>query len=403
METNAERVIFVHAHPDDETITTGGTIATLVDRGARVTVVTCTRGELGEVIPIDLKHLEGDSERLASERESELAKALTILGVVDHRFLGMAGARRVGLAERQYTDSGMQWGANGAEPAAVIAAESFCAADFGEVAADLATVIDRVRPNAVISYDATGGYGHPDHIRAHQVARRAAEVMGVPFFEISRPPVGGDASSGTAAANFSVDVRAVLPRTREALRAHRTQVTVDGDSFALSSGPARPIALVETFTRLRPERIGAPPPAAWIDQSRPVKIFGCVAALLVGVLVGGICVVDHQFAPIIAGSPRPIGIVVAMLVIIALLVGVRIVFTGRAVVGFLGIGLLGTIALFSAESAGGSVLIRANPAGYLLTYGPLVMTIIVLAWPKVATLSRAKLAVEPELKGSTRT
>lgn len=392
MESNAERVIFVHAHPDDETITTGGTIATLVDRGAAVTIVTCTRGELGEVIPIDLKHLEGDSERLASQREGELAQALSILGVVDHRFLGMAGARRVGLAERHYTDSGMQWGPNGAEPAAVLAAESFCAADFGEAAADLATVIDLVRPHAVISYDHSGGYGHPDHVRAHQIARRAAEVMGVAFFEISRPTVDAE-EPATDAAGFTVDVRAVLSRTREALRAHRTQVTVDGDSFALSSGPSRPIALAETFRRVLPDRVGAPPPVAWIDQPRPVKIVGSVAALAAGALVGGICVVDHQFAPIIAGSPRPIGIVIALSVMVALLVGVRIVFTGRAVVGALALGLLGTIALFSTESSGGSILIPANLPGYLLIYVPPVLAIIVLAWPKVGRSARDKLVL----------
>ena len=398
MEPNIERVIFVHAHPDDETITTGGTIATLIDRGAAVTVVTCTRGELGEVIPIELKHLEGDGERLAAEREIELANALAILGVKDHRFLGDATARRAGLTARHYLDSGMKWGPHGAEPAASLSSESFCAADFGEAAADLATVIDEVKPDAIVSYDETGGYGHPDHIRAHLIARRAAEVMGVPFYAVDAP--------GSAEAHSStrvVEVNAVHSRIRDALRAHRTQITVDGDTFALSSGPARPIPAVESFTRLLPRRAGGSDPVAWNDQPRSVQIFGWAIALVVGVIVGGISVVNHQFAPIVFGVPVPVGIGVALLVIIAMLVGTRLAFPGRAVVGFLAVGLLATIALFSTESRGGSVLIPANPAGYLLTYGPLIMTVLVLAWPKVGTFSRDRLGSRPELKGTTTT
>ena len=88
-----ERVLFVHAHPDDESITTGGTMALLVERGSQVTLVTCTRGERGEVIPADLAGLEGDGAALATVRTEELATALAALGVVDHRFLGGPGAR----------------------------------------------------------------------------------------------------------------------------------------------------------------------------------------------------------------------------------------------------------------------------------------------------------------------
>src|SRR3712207_5287908 len=110
-----ERVLFVHAHPDDESISTGGTIATLVDRGAAVTVLTCTRGERGEVIPPELAHFEGSPD-LVPIREEELRKALRELGVVDGRFLGAPNARRPGLPERSYLDSGMRWGADGPEP-----------------------------------------------------------------------------------------------------------------------------------------------------------------------------------------------------------------------------------------------------------------------------------------------
>src|SRR3984957_1317473 len=110
----AERVLFVHAHPDDETLETGGTIAALVDRGAKVTVLTCTRGERGEIIPDDLRPALESKAAMAKLREAELAAAMKILGVTDHRYLGDRNARWSGAADRVYVDSGMSWGKPGA-------------------------------------------------------------------------------------------------------------------------------------------------------------------------------------------------------------------------------------------------------------------------------------------------
>lgn len=383
-----ERVLFVHAHPDDESITTGGTIATLVERGAAVTVVTCTRGELGEVIPADLAGLEGRG--LAEVRERELAAAMAALGVTDHRYLGEATARRAGLAPRRYTDSGMRWGVNGAEATEAIADDSLCAADFGEVAADLATVIDAVKPEAVVSYDANGGYGHPDHVRAHEAARRAAEVMGVPFWTVDTDP---------AQSTLRVDVSALLSRKSDALRAHRTQVVVEGDRFSLSSGPSRPIAPVEGFTRLRPLDSPAVP---WEEQGLRMHLLTALLALVVGAAIGGIAVVNHQFAPLILGVPVPVGIVLTLTIVSALLVGLRIVFPGRLVAGAAAVGLLVVVGLLSVASTGGSVLVPANPAGYVLTYGPVAIAVLVLAWPKSGTFSRDRLVRRPEPKGPSQ-
>jgi N-acetyl-1-D-myo-inositol-2-amino-2-deoxy-alpha-D-glucopyranoside deacetylase len=382
VQSTNERVLFVHAHPDDESITTGGTIATLIDRGASVTVLTCTRGELGEVIPADLKHLEGAGELLAAERTTELERAMAALGVTDHRFLGAANARWRDLEPRRYTDSGMVWGATGPEPLASLTDDSFCGAEFGEVAADLAAVIDLVRPSAVISYDEGGGYGHPDHIRAHQAARHAAAVMAVPFFVVDQDP---------ARSTLRVDVRPVLSRKRDALRAHRTQVVVEGDRFALSSGPSRPIAAVEGFTR----RLETGPSAVpWKDQGFGVHIMTYLLAVVVGAVIGGISVVNHQFSPSIGGRAIPVGITVVLLIVAALLAGLRMVFPGRLVVGCAAAGLLGVITLLSLASDGGSVLVPANGPGYFLTYGPLALTVIALAWPAAGTFSRDRLVAK---------
>ncbi len=383
-----ERILFVHAHPDDESITTGGTIAVLVDRGAEVTVVTCTRGELGEVIPGDLEELAGDRDRLAEVRTRELATALAELGVSDHRFLGDPTARLAGRAPRRYTDSGMRWGDDGVEPAASLAPDALCAADFGEVAADLASVIEAVRPGAVVSYDEHGGYGHPDHVRAHDTAKRAADVMGVPFWTVD----ADDADS-----SLRVDVSPVLERKTRALAAHRTQIVVEGDRYRLSSGPSRAIALTEGFT---PVASAAPGDVPWSQQGFRVKLLAWVLAGIVGACLGGITVVNHQFAPPVVGIAFPVGIIVSLLLIVALLAGLRIVFDGRMVAGCFAVGLLGTIALLSLRSTGGSVLVPGNAAGYALTYGSLFLTVVVLAWPKPGTFSRDRLGYRPESKGS---
>lgn len=384
----SEHVLFVHAHPDDETITTGGTIAALLDRGATVTVLTCTRGELGEVIPADIKQLEGDGAALAVQRTGELEAAMATLGVIDHRFLGDPGARLAGLTPRRYTDSGMRWGTHGAEPLPNIAADALCAADFGEVAADIATVIDEVRPDAVVSYAADGGYGHPDHVFAHAAARRAADVFSVPFFAIADP---GSAEEG-------VDIAAQFDRKREALRAYRSQVSVDGDTFALSSGPARPIARVERFRRIDPDERDS---VDWKDQGLGTHLITYLLALVVGLALGGIATVNHQLEAQLFGTTVPYGIVAALGLIAVYCAGLRLVFPGRFAAGAGVVGVLVAIGTLSLAGGGTSVVVPANPSGYALTYGSVVIALITLAWPASGWFSRDKIGRTAEPKGKT--
>lgn len=390
-------MLFVHAHPDDESITTGGTIATLLDRGAEVTVLTCTRGERGEVIPEELHALEGDFAALAARRTDELAAAMAALGVTDHRMLGEPGARLAGTEPRRYIDSGMRWGSEGAEALDESDDGSLTSAPFGEVAADIASVIETVRPTAVVSYDSRGGYGHPDHIRAAEAAKRAAEIMGVPFFEVDAEP--------SPAATIVVDVTAALDRKTEALRAHRTQVTVDAGTFALSSGPARPIAALESFTRVRPKGPKGDPEAGksvpWKDQGIGMHVFAAIVAGVVGLALGAIITVNHQFSLPVLGVDVPLGIVVSLLLVAALLVGLRLVFGERLAALVAGIGIVASIAVLSLSGGGGSVLVPANPSGYLLTYGPVVIAFLVLGWPSSVRIVDGKIVVKPDPKGNS--
>ncbi len=155
-------LLLVHAHPDDESIHTGATVARYAAEGVPVTLVTCTLGELGEIIPADLGMLTADREdRLGQYRIGELAAACAALGVTDHRFLGGPG---------RWRDSGMMGLPSNADP------RCFWQADLDEAATELLAVIREVRPRVVISYDDNGFYGHPDHIQAHRVTRRACQL-----------------------------------------------------------------------------------------------------------------------------------------------------------------------------------------------------------------------------------
>jgi N-acetyl-1-D-myo-inositol-2-amino-2-deoxy-alpha-D-glucopyranoside deacetylase len=367
-------VLFVHAHPDDETIVTGGTIAKLVDSGAAVTVLTCTRGERGEVIPPELKHLEGKRAELAEFRSGELAEAMRILGVADHRFLGSEGARWAKRPARRYLDSGMRWGEHGALPLPDLERESLCAADPEEVAADVAAVIADTAADAVVSYDETGGYGHPDHIRAHLASRQAAQAMGVPFFTIERP-------DSPRPDTISVDVTAQLERKTEALRAYPTQITVTADRYALSSGPDRPIAAVECFRRM-----GEGPRAArvaWHDQGLARKSAGSVLALLTGVVVGALATVNHQVSVVWFGVQVPFGVVASLGLVTALLLGLRLFFGTRLMPALAALGLLAALGTLSLAGVGGSVLVPANPLGWVWTFGAPLIALVVLGWPRL--------------------
>ena len=172
-EIPARRLLLVHAHPDDESIATGATMAKYVAEGAHVTLVTCTLGEEGEILVPDLEHLASHAEDgLGEHRIGELAEAMRALGVIDHRFLGGPG---------HYRDSGMVWGEDGgATVGDNVRDDTFWRADLREAADLLVEVIREVRPQVLVTYNEYGGYGHPDHIQAHRAATYATALAAVP-------------------------------------------------------------------------------------------------------------------------------------------------------------------------------------------------------------------------------
>ena len=228
------RLLLVHAHPDDESIYTGATMARYAAEGVRVTLVTCTLGELGEIIPPSLAYLAADQEdRLGQYRIGELAAACAALGVTDHRFLGGPG---------RWRDSGMM-GTEGNDDL-----RCFWRADVDQAAGALLDVIGEVRPQVVVTYDAAGAYGHPDHIQAHRVAWRACELASPdgPAKFYATAALG----SGPGRVTTEIDADAWFGRKLDAMRAHATQITVDPPFFALSDGVRRRASGTEYYTLL---------------------------------------------------------------------------------------------------------------------------------------------------------
>ncbi|GJF15830.1 1D-myo-inositol 2-acetamido-2-deoxy-alpha-D-glucopyranoside deacetylase [Mycolicibacterium cyprinidarum] len=261
MET--ARLLFVHAHPDDETLTTGATIAHYAAGGAQVQVVTCTLGEEGEVIGERWAQLAVDhADQLGGYRIGELTAALAALGVDRPRFLGGAG---------RWRDSGMV----GTPPRPQ--QQRFVDGNFDEQVDALGAVIAELRPHVVVTYDPSGGYGHPDHVHVHRVTTAAvtaadwrvpklywtvtsasamaaglATLTGLPE-EWTREPDDhfsfGSAGFADDAIDAAVEVPECLPAKVAALRAHQTQVSVspDGRAFALSNDVALPIDACEYY------------------------------------------------------------------------------------------------------------------------------------------------------------
>jgi N-acetyl-1-D-myo-inositol-2-amino-2-deoxy-alpha-D-glucopyranoside deacetylase len=247
--------------------------------------VTCTLGEQGEVIPAELRHLHGAA--LGAHRADELASALRALGVSDHRLL--AGGR--------WHDSGMAWLATGiAGAAATPPPGAFAHADPLEATEALAAILRELRPQVVLTYDPHGGYGHPDHVKANEITTAATQLVTSErgpdsyqpaMFWVRQPrswalaerselarralPAGmsrpdPDAAYPPAVVDDAVVTTVVdgsdyLAQVRGALQAHRTQVRVEGDVYALSNDEAHLLSGRNAF-----QQVGVEPGRPWTDD-----------------------------------------------------------------------------------------------------------------------------------------
>jgi N-acetyl-1-D-myo-inositol-2-amino-2-deoxy-alpha-D-glucopyranoside deacetylase len=292
----ARRLLLVHAHPDDETIGSGATMARYLAEGVHVTLVTCTSGEEGEVLVSDLAHLASDqTDELGAHRRDELARAMAQLGVTDHRLLGGPG---------RYRDSGMVGTPPNERP------DSFWQTDLKTTADDLVPIIREIRPQVLVTYDDFGGYGHPDHIKAHRTAMYAAALAATPSYrpefgaawEIEKiywtalpkswvqrgidalVAAGGTGFFGVESADdlpfiiddeyvsTVVDGKAFVDKKVAALREHATQIDDTGPFFAMSEHLG-PEALGVEFYRISK---GNTVPDSSDDDGRETDLFAGV-------------------------------------------------------------------------------------------------------------------------------
>ncbi len=284
------RYLFVHAHPDDETLATGVALAHLARAGHDVHVLTCTLGEEGEVIPPRLRHLAADADdTLGPYRRGELRAAMARLGVQE-RVLGEDPATRRGSS---YRDSGMADTPANADP------RSWVAAPQDEAVGAVRAHIEALAPDVVVTYDEHGGYLHPDHVTTHRRTRAAVAqlppqrrpalyVVLVPADEaaadrewladrlptgVPTPLPGADGAAGPAptltllgaddpyppsvvdpdlVTHEIVGDDADLAVRDAALREHETQVTVYADCYALSNDVAARLARADRFALMDP-------------------------------------------------------------------------------------------------------------------------------------------------------
>lgn len=276
MANDTVNVLFTHAHPDDESCSTGGAIARLIGEGHRVTVVTSTQGEQGRIAVPELQHLHVDEDdALGPERARELDGAVHALALSDHRYLGGPG---------RYRDSGRMGIPANDRP------DAFWQADLDEAGLMMAAIIRELRPLAVVTYDPNGGYGHPDHIQTHRVTMRGIELaadasadLDAPAWDVPLvywtavprdlivaeltalaehadelglwvdpdPAEYPDGVHDDAEIDVEYDVSAVLAAKTAALDCHRTQLTVKGAYWVLASGRGMRIQDREWFIRVK--------------------------------------------------------------------------------------------------------------------------------------------------------
>lgn len=278
-------MLLVHAHPDDESITTGITMAKYVAEGAHVTLITCNLGENGEVLVDELAHIAADrDDTLAEYRKKELDDAMAHLGVRDYRRLG---------ADGKYRDTGMSWGEDGlAQLPEDTHGNAFWHADLLEAASDLVGVIREIKPQVMITYDEFGNYGHPDHIQANRVTHYAVALAAADSFRrdlgpawdvakvywttesasrlrqgVEQAPEGTELFKHFDPDNLppmfseDEDIAAVITGTPEqvqaklaAMKSHVTQIQPDGAFFAMGMDLAAIAWGVETFRLIKGEQ-----------------------------------------------------------------------------------------------------------------------------------------------------
>lgn len=358
------RLLIVHAHPDDESLFTGHVIAHAVRGGSEVRVVTLTRGEMGTTEVKDLEYLNEDSQAMALFREQELSQSLEAFPGVEHRYLG----------QRAYRDSGMRinaWGKVG-KPRK-LDEMSLSAAGTSVVGEDIASEIKDFKPDVVLTYDSKGGYGHPDHKAAHAavawaIRHLAKKRIRPQLWEIVEPGKSFDVEFGD---EETAEVK------RAALLAHSSQIEISGDEIVYN-GKTR--MLLTDKERLRKT---SPSP---LLQLKPVLTY--LWAVPTGILVGIAGTLLHRS---VDGSGFPIGLVVALSMVGSLALALRMLRNSRGALYLMSFSLIATVFLMAQRQPGGELFITTelggnffDSVGNLWAYGSIVLVGLIMVFPQLS-------------------
>lgn len=357
------RLLIVHAHPDDESLFTGHVIAHALRGGSEVRVVTLTRGEMGTTEVKDLEYLNEDSQAMAIFREQELSQSLEAFPGVEHRYLG----------QRAYRDSGMRinaWGKVG-KPRK-LDEMSLSAAGTSVVGEDIASEIKDFKPDVVLTYDSKGGYGHPDHKAAHAavawaIRHLAKKRIRPQLWEIVEPGKSFDVEFGD---EETAEVK------RAALLAHSSQIEISGDEIVYN-GKTR--MLLTDKERLRKT---SPSP---LLQLKPVLTY--LWAVPTGILVGIAGTLLHRS---VDGSGFPIGLVVALSMVGSLALALRMLRNSRGALYLMSFSLIATVFLMAQRQPGGELFITTelggnffDSVGNLWAYGSIVLVGLIMVFPQL--------------------
>ena len=364
-----QRVLVVHAHPDDESLFTGHVIADRIAAGAEVMVFTLTRGERGKMKLEELKPLEGKLTAMGAFRSNELLNALTALSTpanaVKHAFAGT----------RAYLDSGMRINSRG-KPAKKRRLDEMAlvATSVSVIADDIEQLMLKFAPDAVITYNRKGGFGHPDHKRAYEAtamalrhyARNKNVQSGAPkhpdFWVIAEPGERASIKVGNAQ---TAKVK------RAALEAHASQVATSAETYSLVPG--------QDLRYDAPERLRKTRPSKWLMMKPYLRsIWGLplgIAVALVGTMLHQINTssVDHA----------PIGLALALSMLASITLALRLLRNSRGALYLLALGFLVTIYALAQKQPGNEVFIPSNSIGNYWAYGSTLIVAIIVLFPRL--------------------
>lgn len=366
---NPRRVLLVHAHPDDESLFTGHVIADRMAAGAEVYVLTLTRGERGKVKLADLKSLEGRAAEMGAFRTAELMNALDAYSVgetkVKHSFAGT----------RAYLDSGMRISSFGRPTRKRVLDElSLVAAATPVIAEDILKVMNELRPDAVITYNRRGGFGHPDHKKAYDSTTMAIRK----YSKNHRKPVFWTIAE--PGERFDVEVGGVktAPVKKAALSAHASQVLVNADSYALVAG--------KEIAYDKPERLKKSSVTSW-DSVRPW--LRSLWALPVGWLIGLAGTMLHLIKTV---EGVPIGLLIAFVMVGSMALALRVLRRSRGALYLMALAFIITVMQLAQKQANGSQYVTNNELSTYWVYGSLGLLALIVVFPRIRKATWAKSA-----------